>query len=68
MTSDDSRPALYLFVDEDGAGRRVPLDEANVERQMRDLRAAGHSPYLLDQDELINLGITQRRLRDQQTD
>lgn len=55
----------YLFVDENGAGRPVPLDPANVERQMRDLRTAGHRPYLLDEDELIDLGQALNRLREQ---
>lgn len=46
----------YLFaVDDNGNARRVPLDPPNVERQMDELRAAGFRPYLLAEDELIDL-------------
>lgn len=63
--TDNPGPARqYLFAADDfGGDRRVPLDPANVERQMSDLRAAGQRPYLLDEDELIDLGAAVNRWR-----
>jgi hypothetical protein len=47
----------------DGDVRRVKVDLANLDRQMAEERAAGRKPYVVDDDEMIDLGRIQRRVR-----
>lgn len=64
----------YLFTTDPATGesRELKVDPAHVDRQMRDERAAGRVPTLMDEEERIRMGLlTQQALnveRDRHTD
>ncbi len=51
---------IHILVQDDYGVREVPADQANISRQVRDLRAAGHDAYTVDDDEMIDLGRATR--------
>lgn len=54
---------LFMFVERDGQPpQEVPVDPAHVDRQVRDLRAAGWTVTVVDEDERIDYGRLSQRL------
>ncbi|GIF02346.1 hypothetical protein [Paractinoplanes rishiriensis] len=54
----------YLFTTdpETGESRELRVDPAHVDRQMRDERAAGRNPVLMDEDERIRMGLLAQQI------
>ncbi len=55
---------MYMFAEDPETGRvtEVAIDPAHRDRQVRDLRAAGLSVSILDEDERIRFGILSQNL------
>ncbi|MGW0501799.1 hypothetical protein [Micromonospora sp. NPDC003241] len=48
----------YLFSeDANGRSREIKVDPKHLDRQIRDERAAGRTPTVLDEDERIRFGL-----------
>lgn len=43
--------------------KSIKVDPANVSRQVRDLKAAGHRVSVLDENEMIKFGLIMQALR-----
>jgi hypothetical protein len=52
-----------LSEDNSGSVRKLKADPAHIERQMRDERAAGRTPYVLDDDDMIRFGLLQQQVK-----
>lgn len=54
----------YLFSeDADGRSREVKVDPKHLDRQIREERAAGRTPTVLDEDERIRFGLLAQQLK-----
>ncbi|OWV01624.1 hypothetical protein B5D80_25840 [Micromonospora wenchangensis] len=54
----------YLFSeDANGRSREVKVDPKHLDRQIRDERAAGRNPVVLDEDERIRYGLLSQQLK-----
>ncbi|SCG63304.1 hypothetical protein [Micromonospora coxensis] len=54
----------YLFSeDNDGRVREVKVDPKHLDRQLREERAAGRTPTVLDEDERIRYGLLANQIR-----
>ncbi|WFE47084.1 hypothetical protein [Verrucosispora sp. WMMD1129] len=54
----------YLFSeDSNGNVREVKVDPKHLDKQIREERAAGRTPTVLDEDERIRFGLLARKLR-----
>jgi hypothetical protein len=54
----------YLFATgKDGKSHEVKVDPAHLDRQTRDLTAAGYELRILDEDERIRMGLIAQQLR-----
>ncbi|MFF0720446.1 hypothetical protein [Micromonospora sp. NPDC003816] len=52
----------YLFSeDANGRSREIKVDPKHLDRQVRDERAAGRTPTVLDEDERIRFGLLSQR-------
>ncbi|MGW0506062.1 hypothetical protein [Micromonospora sp. NPDC003241] len=52
----------YLFSeDANGRSREIKVDPKHLDRQIRDERAAGRTPTVLDEDERIRFGLLSRQ-------
>ncbi|MGC5032223.1 hypothetical protein [Micromonospora sp. DT229] len=55
----------YLFSeDSNGRTREVKVDPKHLDKQIREERAAGRTPTVLDEDERIRFGLLAQKLRD----
>lgn len=55
----------WIFVERDGQPpQEVKADPAHTDRQVRNLRAAGYTVPVLDEDERIQMGLIAQQLRD----
>lgn len=55
---------LYMFVTgTDGKTRELPIDPLNLDRQVREHRAAGREVTVLDEDERIEFGRLAEQVR-----
>ncbi|QOC90247.1 hypothetical protein [Micromonospora craniellae] len=55
----------YLFSeDSNGRAREVKVDPKHLDKQIREERAAGRTPTVLDEDERIRFGQLAQNLRD----
>lgn len=62
----DKDPAMakrYMFAERDGKATEVKIDPRHLDRQIRDLQAAGYTVTVLDQDERITFGLIAQQLR-----
>lgn len=54
----------YLFSeDSNGKSREIKVDPKNLDKQVREERAAGRTPTVLDEDERIRFGLLSKQLR-----
>ncbi|MCL7459896.1 hypothetical protein M8I35_22225 [Micromonospora sp. MSM11] len=54
----------YLFSeDSNGNSREIAVDPKHLDRQMRDERAAGRIPTVLDEDERIRFGLLAQQFK-----
>lgn len=54
----------YLFSeDANGRSREIKVDPKHLDRQIRDERAAGRTPTVLDEDERIRYGLLSQQLK-----
>ncbi|MFG1762239.1 hypothetical protein ACGFIH_02835 [Micromonospora parva] len=55
----------YLFSeDSNGRVREVKADPKHLDKQLREERAAGRTPTVLDEDDRIRFGLLANKLRD----
>ncbi|MGA4732170.1 hypothetical protein [Micromonospora zamorensis] len=55
----------YLFSeDSNGRVREVKVDPKHLDKQLREERAAGRTPTVLDEDDRIRFGLLGKKLRD----
>ncbi|MGW3790038.1 hypothetical protein ACWD8I_02555 [Micromonospora arida] len=55
----------YLFSeDTNGRVREVKVDPKHLDKQLREERAAGRTPTVLDEDDRIRFGLLGKKLRD----
>ncbi|MBG6068156.1 hypothetical protein [Micromonospora ureilytica] len=55
----------YLFSeDTTGRVREVKVDPKHLDKQLREERAAGRTPTVLDEDDRIRFGLLGNKLRD----
>jgi len=54
----------YLFsTDATGRSREIKVDPKNLDKQLREERAAGRTPTVLDEDERIRYGLLSQQLK-----
>ncbi|MEU1394837.1 hypothetical protein ABZ403_02025 [Micromonospora zamorensis] len=54
----------YLFSeDSNGRVREVKVDPKHLDKQLREERAAGRTPTVLDEDDRIRFGLLGKKLR-----
>ncbi|GIJ07297.1 hypothetical protein ACFFMR_11760 [Micromonospora andamanensis] len=54
----------FLFSeDANGRSREIKVDPKHLDRQIRDERAAGRTPTVLDEDERIRYGLLSQQLK-----
>ncbi|MFE9190588.1 hypothetical protein ACFYL6_13355 [Micromonospora sp. NPDC007208] len=54
----------YLFSeDTNGRVREVKVDPKHLDKQLREERAAGRTPTVLDEDDRIRFGLLGKKLR-----
>ncbi|SCE73414.1 hypothetical protein [Micromonospora chokoriensis] len=55
----------YLFSeDTNGRVHEVKVDPKHLDKQLREERAAGRTPTVLDEDDRIRFGLLGKKLRD----